>query len=100
MDNKTSVRESLDPEQVRAIRALHELKPIYTLKLPALYALAALLGWVMIAYPYWFVRIPGYFAMSCIFAGLGVLLHDGAHGLLFKSKILNRTVSQVLAGSL
>jgi fatty acid desaturase len=101
----TAVRDATTKEltraQIIAIIELHKLSPLQNcIKIPALYGLATAVGWVIIEYPYWQVRLFAYPAMACVFAGVGVLLHDGAHGILFKNKLHNRCVSQVLAGSL
>jgi fatty acid desaturase len=91
---------SLGAEQAELIKAYAKLRPIHNLKALELYGLAVLIGWAILHYPSWYIRIPGYFAMACIFAGIGVLLHDGAHGLLFKNRLLNQVMAQILAGSL
>ena len=90
----------LKAHEIDEVRALHRLRPINNLKIPVLYALAIGVGALILAAPEWWMRIPGYLAQACVFAGLGVIMHDGAHGILFKSPLANRLTSQVLATSL
>jgi fatty acid desaturase len=98
---RAAASAGLSRAQIASIIELHKPSPLQNfIKIPALYGCAVLLGWIIINYPYWQVRLLAYPVMASIFAGIGVLLHDGAHGTLFKNRLLNRCVSQVLAGSL
>jgi fatty acid desaturase len=93
--------EGLTQEQIKAIVELHKLNPVYTVtKILALYGLFAFSGWCCITYPYWYVRIPSYFLSACVLAGLGLLMHDGTHGLLFKNRVLNHITSQLIGATI
>jgi len=94
-------RPALEPSEAATIRACHRLVWWRNLlKIPVIYAVAVALGWGILAAPHWALRVPLQLAMACTFAAIGVLLHDGAHGLLFPSTRVNRWLSRALATTL
>jgi len=91
----------LSEQDQTEIERLHVLRSLpNALKIPTLYGLAVLTGYGIIALPHWYARVPLYLLMATIFAGIGVLMHEGAHGLLFRNKRLNLLASRAIATSL
>jgi fatty acid desaturase len=109
MEPKTTVHnaasaprgEGLTPEQIKRLIELHKLNPVYTVtKILALYGLFAFSGWCILTFPYWYVRIPAYVLSASVFAGLGLIMHDGTHGLLFRNRVANHIASQIVGATI
>lgn len=73
-----------------AIRELHRLRYRYNLKILFFFVLWAASGAVVVATPALLLRVPAYFLMACAMTGLPILMHESNHGLLFRSRGLNR----------
>jgi fatty acid desaturase len=87
---------SLTPEKRAAIRDLHRLRPAWNLVAILFAALWAGTLWLMIAFPVWLVRIPGYVVIGMLIHAMAVLMHEGIHGSLFRNRALDRGFGFVL----
>ncbi|MGH7702980.1 MAG: fatty acid desaturase family protein [Gemmatimonadales bacterium] len=79
------------PAELRArIRALQRLEPWRNLRLAAFLALWTGGGWLALTPASVLAHLGACFAIACALMGLSVFMHEGAHGLLFRSRWLSR----------
>lgn len=89
--------QSLRPELRTEIKKLYRLQPRYNwvlLLYPALWALA---GWAILTFPVLPVRLAGYVLIAICMNAMGILMHEGIHGNLFRNKTLDRWVGFLVA---
>lgn len=81
---------TLSREKRAAIQELHRIEPAWNLV--ALFFAALWVGgaWLVLDAPYVLVRLTGYMAIGIAIHGLVVLMHEGIHGSLFRSKNTDR----------
>lgn len=85
--------KELTPEMRAELRELHKLDPWVTArKLALLLGIWAVLGTIAVSVDSLFIRIPCWIVMGFAFHGLGVFMHEGAHGMLFQKGPLDRIV--------
>jgi len=87
---------TLSREQRQAIRALHDISPAWNLVVvlyPVLWALAAYLMWT---FPVWPMRLAGYAVIGISIHAMAVLVHEGSHNSIFRSRFVDRWVGFLL----
>jgi len=87
---------TLSREQLIAIRELHRIRLAWNLVALFFLALWAAAAWLILAAPHGLLRLPGYVAGAVAIHALGVLLHEGIHGNLTRSRKLDRWLGFVL----
>lgn len=81
------------PPDIRAeIRALHRLEPVRSRRLLAFLGLWALAGWAVETTGSFPLQALAVLGIACALIGLSVLMHEGGHGLLFRSRRLSQWV--------
>ncbi len=79
-------------ERKEKIRELHKTNPVYTAIIPVFFAIWAAAAYFILQMPNVWLKLPGYFLIGMILHSLGILMHEGLHGKLYKSKKLNRWI--------
>jgi fatty acid desaturase len=82
--------QNLDPAKKRAIRELHRINPYWNLVGLLFLLLWALIGTLVLHYPSWAIRLPGYLLMGILIHGMANLMHEGIHGTLFRHRHWDR----------
>jgi fatty acid desaturase len=85
-------RNDLAPEVRAEIRALQRLEPRRNLPLLVLVPLAIFGLWAALG-PGIVIRAAGTIALTAVLVSLSVIMHEGGHHLLFRSRFLNRLVA-------
>ena len=80
----------LDSAKKDAIRRLHRINPWWNLMAIAFAVSWFLTALLMIRYPSWLVRLPGYVVIGILLHGMANFMHEGIHNTLFKDKRWNR----------
>jgi len=86
-------RNDIDPAVRAEIRALQRLEPRRNLPLLVLVPLAALGTWAVLDGRWLVLRGTGTLALAAVLVSLSVIMHEGGHHLLFRSRALNRLVA-------
>jgi fatty acid desaturase len=86
---------TLSREKRAVIRELHQLKPLWNLIALVFVALWVSGGALILAVPFWPLRLAGYVMIGVAIHGLGNLMHEGIHGNLFRNRRLDRLVGFV-----
>jgi len=81
---------TLDRDKRAAIRDLHRLRPSWNLVAVFFVALWCLGAWLVQSGPHWSLWLLGCTVIGVSIHGLVVLMHEGIHGSLFRSKALDR----------
>ena len=89
---KPSWRKSLTPEMREQLLQLHKLSAWTWAKIPLFFAIWIGLGAVCVYVDSLLVRIPCWMVMGFTLHGLGVFMHEGAHGALFRKGAVDRVV--------
>jgi len=89
--------QALDAETKTAIGRLRQRKPIWNLTLPLFVLFWIGLGILEMHAPHWSIQVVGYVLMGMVIHGIGNFMHEGIHGLMFRSKRWNRWIG-FLAG--
>jgi fatty acid desaturase len=87
---------SLTDEKRAAIREMHRLRPAWNLVAILFALLWAGTLWLMVEFPLWAVRIPGYVVIGMLIHAMAILMHEGIHTSLFRNRVLDRTFAFVL----
>lgn len=88
----TTWLHDLEPEKRRALAELHEIKPSWNYVV-ALYPLMLFItSAAILAFPYWFVRVPAYFVSGVAIHAMTVLTHEASHYSIFRSRRWDRWV--------
>jgi fatty acid desaturase len=82
--------QALDPAKKHAIRDLHRINPYWNLVGLLFAVLWVLAGALVLYFPSWLVRLPGYILMGTLIHGMANLMHEGIHGTLFRHKRWDR----------
>lgn len=77
------------------VRKLIGHDPKTAIYVAALFALQLTLAWQLSLAPWWLSLVMAYFVGAFISHALGVLVHDAAHDLIFKSGTANRLIAIV-----
>lgn len=88
-------RDDLPAELRSRIRELQRHEPRRNLRLLVFLGLWLCGGYVALAADSVAVRLAAYLASGCAFVGFSVFMHEGAHGLLFRSRRLSRLLGFV-----
>ncbi len=88
----SSWKNSLGPEMRESLRKLHELSLWTTLKIPVLLGLWLVFGFLAVKIDNLALRIPCWLIIGYILHSLGIFMHEGAQGSLFRRGILDRIV--------
>lgn len=75
------------------IRELSNVRPWWNLKILVFLALWALAAAVAVSMENVTVRLVCYFIIGATLQGLGILMHEGVHRIMFRNKSLNRWVA-------
>ncbi len=97
MTNLMKATDILSRDEIRRLRQKSSVRGAWLV-----FHAWAVIGIVMTLYAVWpvyLILIPGLFIIAGRQLGLAVLMHDAAHGLLFRSRRLNDTAGQWLAGA-
>lgn len=89
-DQSRAFLATLSPAKRAEIRDLHRVRPAWNaiaLVYAALWIVTALL---VVNVPSWPVRLLGYLVMGASLHALGILMHEGVHGNLFRKRSLDR----------
>jgi fatty acid desaturase len=86
----TTWARTLSREKRAVIRDLHRLQPAWNLVALFFAAMWAAGAWLVLDRPQWSLLLLGYTAIGVSIHGLVVLMHEGIHGSLFRSKSLDR----------
>lgn len=88
---------SLDPETRRAIYSLaRDLRPSRNLMILVFGAIWLAAGALVLAYPIWVVKLPGYLVMGASLHALGILMHEAVHGNFFRRRPIDRVAAFLL----
>ena len=87
---------TLPPGLREEIRGLHALRPGWNAIAFAYAAALGGLGWAVLAFPAWPVRIACWLAMGVCVHALGILMHEGVHGNLFRDRRRDRLAGLLL----
>jgi len=87
---------SLAPDQRAAIRNLYVVRPHRNLVVLVFVALWAASAVLVLALPYWPVRIACYVVMGASLHALGILMHEAVHGNFFRQKNWDRWAAFLL----
>lgn len=90
MATQTVRFRELAPLRRAAVRALHELNPWWNLKIVLFIATWAAVAVVALTVPLVPVRLLCYVLAGASLQGLGILMHEAVHGVLFRHRGLNR----------
>lgn len=90
--SKPSWRKSITPEMRAKLLELHKLSTWTWAKIPFFIALWFALGALAIKVDSLFVRIPCWIVIGFILHGLGVFMHEGAHGALLRKGMVDRVI--------
>ena len=85
-----SWKKTLTPYQRERIKDLHHIKPAWNLVPFAFVGIWAAAGALVLAYPFWPVRVVGYVIIGASIHALAVLQHDALHGSIFRKRLLDR----------
>jgi fatty acid desaturase len=83
---------TLPAETRAAIRALHDVRPVWNwvlLMYPAAWALGAA---VILAVPTWPVRLLGYLVIGTAIHAMAIFVHEHSHGSVFRNRVLDRWI--------
>lgn len=83
----------LSPEKKAKIRELHTIQPWWNLKIIVFLFIWAVAGFIAVTVDVIMLRILCYFIIGATVHGLGILMHDGVHRVMFRSKLLNHWVA-------
>lgn len=72
------------------IRKLHRIEPARALRALSFAGLWLVGGWAALEFDAWPIRIAATVAIALGLMGLSVLMHEGSHGLVFKSRRWSR----------
>ena len=86
-------RNDLSPDVRAEIRALQRLEPRRNLRLLLLGPIAALAGAVALHGSGLLIRAVATLALAAVLVSLSVVMHEGSHHLLFRSRRLDRVVA-------
>ena len=81
---------SLSTDKKLAIRDLHQLNPWWNLVSLLFVGLWIAAAAIMIQFPSWYVRVPGYLFIGILIHGLGNFMHEAIHGNLFRNRRWDR----------
>ncbi len=82
----------IPPDVLRQIGDLRRLTPWTRLKILALAGIWAAAAWVAVSVDSIWVQVPCWIAIALVLHGLGVFMHEGAHGQLFRRPWLDRSI--------
>ena len=88
-------KDGLTPLLRTQIADLHPVSAWTWLKIPVLFSIWAVAAMAAINNPSWWIRVPCWVVIGFVLHGLGVFMHEGAHGALFRVWWLNRLVGFV-----
>jgi fatty acid desaturase len=80
----------LSPEKRAMIRELHRLQPGWNLVPLVFVSIWAAAAWAALHWPVEYVRWPAYVVIGAMIDSLGILMHEGIHGNLFRKPRLDR----------
>lgn len=83
---------ALTPEKRSVLRTLHDISPVWNwvaLLFPVGWFVTAL---IVLQWPDWWMRIPGYVVMGTAIHGMAVLTHEASHYSMFRSRRIDRWV--------
>lgn len=87
---------SLSHEKRAAIRALHEVRPVWNGVIVVFLAMWAGSAWLVLSAPTWPVQCVGYLLIGIALHALGVVLHEGIHGSLTRNRFVDRWIGFAL----
>lgn len=85
-------KKNLSPDLWASLNRLQETSTWTTLKIPVFLALWLLFGTIAVKVDSLAVRIPCWLVIGFVLHGLGVFMHEGAHGSLFRKGPWDRAV--------
>lgn len=91
--NRSGIRFRELPRQKQvALRELYRLNPWWNLKIALLFAIWAACAYVAIHVAALPLRVACYFLIAASMQGLGILMHEAVHGIMFRNSHLNRWI--------
>lgn len=75
------------------VRELHAIQPWWNLKILVFAAIWAGAGWIALHTQLLAVRLACHFVIGVTLQGLGIVMHEGVHGIMFRNRFLNRWVA-------
>lgn len=76
--------QTLDSEKRKAVRSLHEVKPLWNMVGFLFILMWMVTGIIVTRYPHWLVSYFGYISIGLLIHGMANLMHEGTHGNLFR----------------
>jgi fatty acid desaturase len=89
-DQSRAFLATLSPAKRAVIRELHHVRPAWNAMALVYAALWVGTAFVVVQVSSWPVRVLGYLVMGASLHSLGVLMHEGVHGNLFRKRGLDR----------
>ncbi len=86
-------RRDIPDEKKKVIRQLHIINPWWNLKIVAFFLIWGLCGFVAVRTEFLIIQLACYFLIGATLQGLGILMHEGVHHIMFENKFLNRWVA-------
>ena len=75
------------------IKRLHQVNPWWNMKIIVFLLIWAGAGTTAVLTPSLPLRLACYFVIGATIQGLGILMHEGVHRILFRNRVLNRWVA-------
>jgi len=95
-DESRAFLATLSPAKRAVIRELHEVRPAWNAMALVYATLWIGTAFIVVGIPSWPVRVLGYIVMGASLHSLGVLMHEGVHGNLFRKRNLDRWAAFLL----
>jgi fatty acid desaturase len=89
-DQSRAFLATLSPAKRAAIRELHKVRPAWNAVALVYAALWIGTAFLVVQVSSWPLRVLGYLVMGASLHSLGVLMHEGVHGNLFRKRNLDR----------
>ena len=83
----------LPSEKKTLISEFHTIRPWWNLKIGVFLIIWAFAGLIAVSSDLLMVRLLCYFIIGATIQGLGILMHEGVHRIMFRNKLLNRWVA-------
>ena len=95
-DQSRAFLATLAPAKRAAIRELHAVRPVWNVMALVFAALWIGTAFVVVEAASWPLRVLGYLVMGGSLHALGVMMHEGVHGNLFRNRTLDRWAAFLL----